>query len=136
MGKTIEWFTKKKLVTISLYAFIIFCIFYGINMLSSCRHEKYCSSVTEIGVIYLLPFISIFIFSLITLKLKESTFKLWKIFSFWVIPIFLIIISLLPTRTHGLDVVSIVKGTAVLFLTILYSITSLLLIIYKSIRKE
>ena len=133
MGKTIEWFTKSKLMIFSLCIVVIFSIFYYINMLSSCRHEKYCSLITELVVVFSLPLVSVFVFSVITYKLKESTFNLWKKFSIWAIPFIIIIVSFLPTHASNWDYFNIAKDTVMLFFVAFYSIISLILIIYKSL---
>jgi|SRR3989344_58506 len=136
MNNLVNWFTKKTIVIFSFSFTVIFSILYFINGFSSCRHDKYCSNLTELGVIYLLPFVSVFILSLVTFKAKEPTFKHWINFSVWTIPTILIIITLFPTRTHGMDFLPITKGIVSVFLVALYSIVSLFLIISKSLKKE
>lgn len=136
MKKEIYWFNKKHLTILSFFFSLVFIVSYFIHSADFCYWRQYCSLVSEIFTLYSLPFISVFFFSLITFKLKEPTFNLWKNFSMWAIPISLIIITFLPMRTHGLDFVPVVKGTVILFLTILYSIISLILIFYKSLKKE
>lgn len=136
MNKFLEWFTKRSLMFFSFSFVIIFFILYYINILSSCRHEKYCSSITELTVVYLLPFVFVFIFSLVTFKLKEVVFNSWRNFSIWAVPIIIIIVTFFPTRISGFDIVSVTKGLVMFFLTILYSIISFILIFYKSFKKE
>ena len=130
-----NWFTRKRLLTISFILVLIFSVAYFIHPADFCYWRNSCSFVSEIFILYLMLFIPVFLFSLITFKLKESTFSLWRNFSVWAIPISLIIISFLPTRTHGLDFLPITKGTVIFSLTVLYSVISLLLIIYKSSKK-
>jgi len=80
--------------------------------------------------------VPILFFSIVVFSLKESTFKSWTKFTNYFFIISLVIILLTPTSTHGLDFVPLVKETVTIFLAILYSIISLVLIIYKSLKKE
>lgn len=134
MTSLINWFTKKKIIIFSFFVTVTFFLFYYLNTVSSCRHEKYCSSITEYVVIYLLPFISVFIISLIVFRLQEPVFSSWKNFSMWVIPFVIVIITIFPTRTHGLDFFPIIKGTVSVVLSIIYLAISVILIIYKSLK--
>ena|SRR3989344_2446931 len=128
--------TKRRTLIYSMVPAVGFFVFYFVNKADFCDLIKNCSRFNEILIIYTLPFISVLIFSLITYRLKELTFSSWKNFSLWAIPFSLILITFLPTRTHGLDFVPVTKGTVIFFLTILYSIISLILIVYKSFKKK
>lgn len=130
---------KKKIFFISLLGSIIFFIsvFVPIEVpIKVCYQGGFCGNVSEVLTIYFLLFVPMFIFSIITFKLKELTFILWRNFSIWAIPISLIVISFLPTNTHGLDFIPVTKGTVIFLLTILYSIISLALVIYKSLQNN
>ncbi|HRH27135.1 MAG TPA: hypothetical protein PLZ99_03210, partial [Parcubacteria group bacterium] len=59
----------------------------------------------------------------------------WKNFSIWWIPLSFVIITMFPTDTHGMDFVPIIKGTVSLLLSSLYSVISLVIILYKSFKK-
>ena len=128
-----NWFTKKKVFVLSFFLGVIFTVSYFVHPADFCYWRQNCSLISEIFALYSLPFISVFIFSVITFKLKESTFILWRNFSMWAIPISLLIITMLPMRTHGLDFFPVTKGTVIFPLTILYSVISLLVIISKSL---
>ncbi len=130
-----NWFTKKNLILIGFIASVLFFISYFIHSSDFCYWKANCSLMSEILSLYLLPFLSVFTFSLITYWLKDSIFISWRNFSVCAVFISLIIISFLPTDTHGLDFIPITKGTTIFFLTILYSFISLGLILYKSFKK-
>src|SRR3989344_8474098 len=134
-----KWLTKKGLVIISLIGSVVFfvSIFTNIHIpVDVCYQGEFCGDLSELLGIYFLLFIPVFIFSIIIFKLRESVFSTWRNFSLWAVPISLIVISFLPTDTHGLDFIPITKGTIIFFLTILYSLISLILIIYKSLKRE
>lgn len=129
-----NWLTNKRALVIIVGYFFIFLFSYLFGKSSLCSLD--CYRKFEILIIYSLLSIPALIFLLITYNLKEPTFVLWKNFSFWVIPVCLIVISFFPTYTHGMDFLPIVKGTVAIALTILYSAISLLLILYKSFKKS
>lgn len=137
MNNTDNWFTKKKVIYIGLIGLLFFLFSYFSKDLGICsNYASKCSDISYLFVIFSFIFIPVFIFSILIYKLKDSVFLSWKNFSIWVIPIFLIAISFLPTDTHGLDFVPITKGTVIFVLTILYSVISFILILYKSLKKE
>lgn len=80
--------------------------------------------------------IPMFIFSLITLFLKNYVFKVWIKFTLFFLLISIILILITPTSTHGMDFLPLVKETLSLLLTGFYSIMSLIIIVYKSLRTE
>ena len=129
-----NWFTKRKVLLYSILYIILFLFTYIFGKSNYCSLNCYRSF--ELLIIYSLISIPFFVFSIITYKLKESTFILWRNFTVWAIPISLVIISFVPTNTHGMDFLLLVKGTVILALTTLYTIISLILIIYKSFKKE
>jgi len=137
MNNLVSWFTKKKVFFISLVGLIVHVISkFSVDLGICSNYASYCSDRSYLSTIFSFIFVAVFIFSLITFKLKESIFITWRNFSVWSIPIFLIFITFLPTRTHGLDFVPVTKGAVISFLTILYSIISLILIVFKSLKKE
>lgn len=133
-----NWFTKKKVFTISFFGAFIFFIslFTDINIpVDVCYQNKFCGNVSELLSIYFLIFVPTFFLSLVLFKFRDSTFISWRNFSIVVIPILLCITSFFPTFTHGMDFLPVTKGVVIFLLTILYSIFSLILIFYKYFRK-
>jgi hypothetical protein len=137
MNKFFGWFTKKKIFIISLLGILIqgFSRF-SIDLGICSYYLSDCGKFSYIIVIFSFIFIPVFIFSLLTLKLKEHIFNFWRNFSIFIILMFFVVINFLPLNTHGLDFFPITKGTVMFFFTIIYSIISLILIIYKSLKKE
>jgi hypothetical protein len=80
--------------------------------------------------------VPIFIFSIITLITRKFIFLSWAKMTRYFFTISIIIILITPTSTHGLDFVPIVKETVTIVLASIYSVLSLFLIIYKSLKKE
>lgn len=132
-----NWLSRKKIfITCLIIVLIHFFSKFYFNELLCGGYSSFCSDLGKLIMIYSFIFVSIFIFSLITYKLKDKTFNSWKNFTVWFIPLSFIFISFIPTDTHGMDFVPIVKGTVIIALTILYSTISLILIIYKSLKKD
>ncbi len=132
-----NWFTRKIIFIIGLVGLVLHLASRFDVSLGICNsYASKCNDKAYILTIFSFIFIAVFIFFLITFKLKDSVFNTWRNFSVWAIPACLIIVSFFPTNTYGLDVVPMVKGTVAMFLTILYSAISLILIIYKSLKKN
>lgn len=134
-----NWFTKKRILIISLLCSAIFFIaaFVDINVpVDVCYQGEFCGDISEVLRTFFLSFVSVLIFSSITFKLKESTFLSWRNFSLWVIPLLIFTTFLFPRNTHGMDFFPILRGTVSIVLSLIYSIISLILIFYKSFKKE
>lgn len=136
MNKILEWFTKKKVLLFSLLGAVSFIIFYFSIYFGVCfNYPNQCNNNSELVAVNVMLFVPILFFSLITFKLKQPVFIAWRNFSFYSILVFLILISFVPMRTYGLDYLPITKGLVSLTLSILYSIISLFMIIYHSLKK-
>ncbi len=137
MENMMNWFTRKKVLVISLVAVIIqFTSRFSVDFGICSNYSSQCGDYSYLLVIFTYIFIATFIFSLITFKLNGPSFIFWRNFSILWVSFSLIIITFLPTLTHGLDFFPITKGSAMFFLTILYSVISLILILYKSLKKD
>ncbi len=137
MSKFMEWFTKGRVLCVSFLIFLSNMVaMFSVDLGICFNYSSKCYNTSDLIISYTYIFIAVFVFSIITSKLKEATFQNWRDFSFFAVFLFLVFISFLPTRTHGLDFVPLTKGIVAFFLTILYSIISLILIVYKSLKKE
>lgn len=80
--------------------------------------------------------VPILIFSIITLMTKRSVFSIWAKMTNYFFISSVVIVLLTPTSTHGLDFFPVVKETVTIALASSYSIISLILVLYKSFKKE
>lgn len=136
MNEILYWFNKKKFLGLSFFGFFIFLFSYILLTNSDfCFYKESCYIITESFAVYTMLFISMFLFSLLTFKLKQETYNAWRNFSFFYLLVFLILLSFIPMRTHGLDYLPITKGLVSFLLSIIYSIVSLFIVIYHSIKK-
>lgn len=136
MSNILNWFTGRKVVIFSLIGAIVFfvSVFVDISVpVDVCYKGEFCGDISQILAKFSFLFISILFFSLLTLKLKKS-FISWKKFTFTYLPIYLFIIFLFPRGRDPL--LPITEELVALFLTCVYSIISILLILYKSLQKE
>ena len=126
-----DWLKEKKVNIIYLMvSFLITLASYLVNVnFRETFPRKFSESIFWLTV-------PILVFSVITFTLKKSIFLSWARTTNYLFCIFIVIILFTPTSTHGLDFFPIVKETVTIVLAILYSVISLVLIIYKSFKKE
>ncbi|KND48218.1 MAG: hypothetical protein AB201_01310 [Parcubacteria bacterium C7867-006] len=80
--------------------------------------------------------IPIMFFSLFSFFIRYSTFKSWSKFTLFYIVISILIVLISPNSTHGMDIYPATKENMTIVLASIYSVVSIILIIYKSFKKE
>lgn len=80
--------------------------------------------------------VPILFFSIVTFLTRNSIFLIWKKVTNYFLIISIVIVLFTPTSSHGLDFFPLVKETATIVLSSIYSIISLILIIYKSLKNK
>ncbi len=134
------FFTKRRVLTISVVFFILDIILF--------QHSDVHTGLCELGVVnapvfacfeilsaYLITIsIPIFLFSLITYKMKEVVFLSWRKFTFIYLFIYLFIVIVSPWR-HA-DFSPFEKGVDGLFMLILYIVLSIRVIGRQYIKKD
>jgi uncharacterized membrane protein YhaH (DUF805 family) len=134
MEEKLSWFTKKKVIIGCLIMVFVYLISYFNETLSlPSVYKNFCCVDDRIFNLFFI-FIPIFIFSVINLKLNDLGFRKWKKLTFIYLIIYLIIYFISPT--HGNGYIWLQRETISFFGSILYSIISLTLIIYKLFKKE
>ena len=126
---------KKKLLYISGAGsiFSVVAIYLAYRMpISACEYEMGLRCISTLAFLMFAIFIPALIFSIVTYKLKEETFLLWKNFTIIYLFIYLFLIIVNPWM-HA-DYSPFEKNTVFMVLVPLYFLTSLILIIYKSIK--
>jgi hypothetical protein len=134
MRNTINWFTRSRILIISISGFVIFIAsYFGFD---SCRKSYYdCRDVLSYPFVFSLIFVPVALFSLIVMRLNEATFLAWRFFSFWWVSLSLLITLSLPMSTHGMDFFPVTKGNFIFLSAIIYASISLLIIFYQSIER-
>ena len=128
------WFTKRKTVLISLIFLIVYFVSYFNSSLGlPIEYKSFCCSDDRMLNLFFIS-IPIFIISFAALGLKDKTFYVWKGFTFFFILFYISLYFIVPTKGDG--VLWIQRESVSFFLTILYSVVSLGLILYKSLKRE
>lgn len=84
----------------------------------------------------LIPFLPIFLFSLVTYKMREEVFRAWFNFTKWWVPISIFLILITPDSSGGSFGIPNVfdKGFLAFILAALFFIISLVIIVRKSLK--
>ncbi len=140
MDKFIEWFTKRKLFGISLAFSVIFFsyifLFYK-KLFSNCYSTQsfLCVDVLNYISLILMYFVPLFILSTILLLIRDQVFISWR----KTIPIYLafyLLILFITPWSAGDVFLKIQKDLFVLYFSVIYVVYSLILIVYKSLKKQ
>lgn len=108
--------------------------FIGTYKLCGSKGYGTCMEVVYDIMVILLPIIPLFIFSLITYKMREEVFESWWKFARIWIP--LSMLAVLVSPSYGNWMIPIEKGTVAFASSILFVIISLVLIIWQSIKEK
>lgn len=129
MKNILEWFTKSRILVISLVSSVLIFLFLDLaNKARSFEQEHlYEGTALIFGI-----FIPIFLITLISYFLKEKVFTAWRKFTFIYLSIYLLVILVTPSYCDAY--LPICKQMSFMFLVPIYFVISLILIIYKSIR--
>ncbi len=104
-----------------------------------CGGKEYgiCMENLHSFMVIFLPFLPLFIFSLITYKMREATYLAWFNFAKWWIPLAMLSILIAPQYSHDW-LFPIDKGRVAFLVSLLFVIVSSILIAYKSyqLRKK
>jgi len=141
MNGFINWFTKKRILIVFSITTILLVILYSNISYTLCKTNFYleiCREIRDVSNFFtVLFFITpiILFFLAITVKMREDTFFLWRKFTLTYLLIYLFVIIITPWY-FGDEFLHIGKGAIALILSCIYFVVSLILIIYKSFKKE
>lgn len=108
-----------------------------ISIFGLCSYNYVCSRPHDDSLMAIfLIFLPTLIFSLISFKMKDETFKSWSIFVYAWVPITILLVLLSPE--YGNSLLPVEKGTVSFFMSILFVIVSVFIITYKhfSLKKS
>jgi len=127
---------KKKLLVLSILGVLLFDVFLTISFKGLCSFSYICDRAHDDSMVYVFfLFIPLFIFSLITYKMREGIFESWWKFARIWIPLSMLAILVAPSYTHNW-IFPITKGTVAVTLSVLFVIISLVLIIWQSVKER
>lgn len=84
--------------------------------------------------LFVFPFV--FLFSLTTYFLKESVFRAWVNFAKWWVPLQILLVLVTPESSGGYFVSLVDKQFVAIILSGVFAITSLVIVIWKSIARN
>lgn len=127
--------TKKNVFLLGLGSLTALIIFGSIMSMDMCYQNTNChvffvSSITRTFIFILFPFISLFLLSLLTYKMREEIFATWISFAKWWVPLSMVAILLTPTDDGGSFSIPL-KGPLALFCAVALLVVSLIIIAYK-----
>lgn len=121
---------KTKLILLSALGSVFFGIATFISIKGFCFINYICDRSHDDKLAFILfPIIPLFIFSLITYKMQEEVFQFWWKFSRIWIPFSMFAILISPSTGNWM--IPIEKGSVALFSMILFTISSVFIIVCK-----
>lgn len=126
--------TKKSVLLTSLVLLFISIIIDPYILGFCITDDKYCifgSLAHLIGKPMFYIFSSLFLVSIITYKMREEVFKLWLKFTYVWVPLTILLVLISPE--YGNSFFPIVKGSVSFFMSCLFLLISLIIIISKSL---
>lgn len=128
-----NWFTKEKfgLFSFSMMFFYIISLNYKVLNLPA-SYIKFCCLDDRKLNLFLIA-VPLFVFTFIVFFTKQSSFNFWKKFTF--IYLFIYLVLYFSVSTQGDGYFWMQRETISFFGAILYSIISLFLILYHSLKK-
>lgn len=134
MNIIVEWFTKRKMLIGSLLMVFIYIVSYfneRIGLPSS--YDNFCCIDDRKFNLFFL-FVFIFVFALVSIKLNEEKYKIWKKFTLIYLIIYLFIYFVVPTHSNGY--VWFQRETISFFGSIIYFVFSLFINLFMLHKKE
>lgn len=127
---------KKKLLCLSTVGAVLFGVFLTISLMGVCFLDYICDRTHDDSMAAIFfPLFPLFIFSLITYKMREEVLEIWWKFARIWIPVSMLAILIAPSYTHNW-ILPIVKGTVAFASVVLFVIISLALIIWQSNKER
>ncbi|MCC7160589.1 hypothetical protein IT399_02635 [Candidatus Nomurabacteria bacterium] len=134
MDKTTSWLTKKKIMVGALAMMLVYVVsYFNVILGLPSLYDNFCCVDDRMFNLFFI-FIPIFIFTLVNLKLNDLGFEKWKKLTFIYLIMYLIVYSISPTQANGY--IWFQRETISFFGSILYSVISIILIIYESLKKD
>jgi hypothetical protein len=124
--------SKKTLLIVSGAITVVLFVLNWVGTFKLCGGQEYgqCMDFSYGAIINLLPVVPLFLFSLITYKMRDDVYRAWLRLAQWWIPLSMLAIFLAPEYSSDW-MFSIVKGTVAFFSSLLFVAISIVLILWK-----
>ena len=134
MNKILEWFTLKKILLFSFFLLFMYFISYSYKIFNLPKtYVDFCCLDDRKFNLFLIS-LPLFVFSVIYFFLRKYDFKFWFKVTLIFLFLYSIIYFIVPTQGDGY--IWFQRETVALLGSFLYSIISLTLIIYKSLKTK
>ncbi len=134
MDILIKFLTKNRVLLFSDLGLILYIVSYFSQSIDlPDRYKDFCC-LDDVRLNLFLIFLPIFLFSFVFIYLSDSKFTSWKNFSLAYLVFYVILYFLVPTQGDGF--LWFQRETISIIGSVLYTFISLILIIYKSFKKE
>lgn len=122
--------TKKSVLILSGIVSILLITLDRVGTFRLCGANTYgsCMDVVYNVIIFFLPVLPLFLFSLITYKMPEGVFQAWWRFARVFVPLAMFLILITPAYTHNW-MFPVTKGTVAVALSGLFVLTSLIRVV-------
>ena len=97
------------------------------------QQDTVCMGILYSTIMNFFPIIPLFLFSLITYKMRDEVYHAWLRFAYVWIPLSMLAIFVAPEYSYDW-MFPVVKGTVAFFSSLLFLIISLILIAYRALR--
>lgn len=132
MGKIINYLTIRQILSTSLFFCAIYIVSYFNRVLKlPSQYRDFCCSDDKILNLFFI-FIPILFFSILISVFKLEALFVWKKYTFYFLILYAVFYFLMPKNSDAF--LWFQRETLVFFGSILYSLISIILIIFKSIQ--
>jgi hypothetical protein len=126
--------SRVKILLISMVGTGIFIVSLFVAIKGVCKINYFCSRLHDDSLAFIFfPMLLLLIFSLITYKMREDVFQTWWKFSRVWMPLSMLAILIAPSYSSNW-MIPIEKGTVAFFSSMIYIITSLVIVVYKKLK--
>lgn len=132
-------FTKKGVLIWGLFLSIVLFGLIFLQQNSFCYSTGWCRNLWgELNLVgfILFPFPFVFLFSLITYKMRDEVSRAWIKFATWWVPLQILLVAITPDSYPGAFIAIIDQQSVAIVLSGLFVIISLALIIWRSLSRE
>lgn len=128
--------TRKKILVIEIVGLMILAIAIAVSIKGSCSANFICDRPHDDSMAKILfPIIPLFIFSLITYKMRQEMYQAWWKFARIWIPLSMLAVLISPSNTSNW-MFPIEKGTVAFFSSCAFVIISLVIIAYQYFQRK
>lgn len=124
--------TKKNILVSSGIIVVLFLVFDSVGTFRLCGGVEYGSCMDKLHGFFgiFLPIFPLFLFSLITYKMREEIYKTWFYFARWWVPLSMLLVLISPEYSNDW-MFPIEKGSVAFVTSLLFTVISLILIAWK-----